>query len=133
MTSALSIPYCGIASDVLSILIVSAERRFVILVGSGRPVSGATHTGFAVVVVTGVVVVVDDVDVVVVVESPDAPETPTMPEPTPMTIKKASKRRIERNYLLAISQLSGGIGSRAGPHFATSEHAGAWGQAASNA
>src|ERR1700722_3272661 len=58
-TSALLMPYCGCAWGVLSILIVSAERRLVTAVGSGRPVSAAAPPGTVVVVV----VVVDDVDV----------------------------------------------------------------------
>jgi hypothetical protein len=83
----------------LSILMVSAERRFVIAVGSGKPVSAATRWCLIVVVVTGAVVDVVDDDVVV-------EESATATVDTPRHIAKVapSERTIRRttaNYLIA--------------------------------
>src|ERR1700677_3626946 len=93
-TSASLMPYCGIASGVLSILIVSAERSFRRRFGYGSPVSGATEpVGFVVVVVDGTVVVVV-LDVVVVVESAKEAVPITSVEPRPTASARASGRRI---------------------------------------
>src|ERR1039458_3315545 len=88
-TSASLMPYCGCACGVLSILIVSAERRFVTAVGSGRPVNAATRRCG-----TGVVVVV--VDVVVVVSA--ALALAATPLKSTIAITTRGGRRIGKNY-----------------------------------
>jgi hypothetical protein len=93
-------PYWGIASGVLSIFIVSADRCLVNLDGSGSPVKGATGPTFNVdvVVVTEVVVVDVSPNVVVVVESAKARET--IIELAPIAIATVDTRIffIESNY-----------------------------------
>src|SRR5450631_2023377 len=87
-------PYCGWASGVLSILIVSAERRFVTAVGSARPVRAAVRRCGTV-----VEVVVDAVVVVVVSAAPTLAAAP-------LSIKTAAttkgRRRMGKNYCFRI-------------------------------
>src|SRR5277367_2635533 len=82
------------ASGVLSILIVRAERSLVERAGSGRPVRGATGTFGA----EGAVVVVVEVDDVVVVESAMASGAPTNVDATAMIDARVSERRIRATY-----------------------------------
>jgi biopolymer transport protein ExbB/TolQ len=80
---------------------VSAERFFVLRVGSGSPVKGATGPNFGFVVVTGatvVGVVVTAMIVVVVVVSANAPVDAARLEPRVMTKKSSSERRIQKIY-----------------------------------
>jgi hypothetical protein len=108
-------PYCGIASGVLSILIVRADRRRVNPVGSGSPVNGATLVRFSGGVVIGRVVVVDEVprDVVVVdevprdvvvVESAGALDAPSVATLKLTIITSPMTRRIRATYLAYVAQ-----------------------------
>jgi hypothetical protein len=81
------------AFGVLSILIVSAERCFVLRVGSGSPVKGATGPNFGVVFNGATVVDVVVTAVVVVVVSARAPVDTTRLEPRLMTKRSNSERR----------------------------------------
>src|SRR5580704_3564111 len=98
-------PYCGCACGVLSILIVSAERRLVTAVGSGRPVRAATRRcGTAVVVVVG-----DVEDVVVVVSA--ALTLAAAPLNTNNATTTRGKRRTIKNYFVT-SRVSDELGVR---------------------
>jgi hypothetical protein len=84
----------------LSIFIVSADRYFVNLDGSGSPVKGATGMAFSVDVVVGTEVVVEDVPpmVVVVVESANAPEAIKELAPSAIAIMDTRIFFIATNY-----------------------------------
>jgi hypothetical protein len=98
-------PYCGIASGVLSIFMVRAERRCVDLVGSGSPVKGATLVRFNRDVANGPVFVVDDVPSgVVVVESAWALDAPRVATLKLTTVTSPITRRIKATYMVRVAQ-----------------------------